>query len=153
MTEEKKQETAAEVEIKIYTSYYAKKNQLEEEEILPIGISVGYPRGIKGLLMYKPLNPTWAMLNGTHENYLKSYDALLRKLNAQTVCNDLQQIAEEAGYDRIALCCYEKPGDFCHRRLVAEWLERELGIEVKEYRFNIRPNRKQSQSEKDLFDD
>lgn len=22
----------------------------------------------------------------------------------------------------IVLCCYEKPGDFCHRHILAEWL-------------------------------
>ena len=31
----------------------------------------------------------------------------------------------------IVLTCYEKPGDFCHRNLVAEWLTK-AGIPVKE---------------------
>jgi uncharacterized protein (DUF488 family) len=28
--------------------------------------------------------------------------------------------------------CHEKAGEFCHRRLIADWLNRELGIEVPE---------------------
>jgi SAM-dependent methyltransferase len=32
----------------------------------------------------------------------------------------------------IALICYEKPSDFCHRHLVADWLN-ENGIECKEW--------------------
>jgi len=32
----------------------------------------------------------------------------------------------------IALVCYEKPGDFCHRHLVAEWL-RAADIPVEEW--------------------
>lgn len=29
---------------------------------------------------------------------------------------------EGHGHDDIALICYEKPSDFCHRHLVAQWL-------------------------------
>ena len=32
----------------------------------------------------------------------------------------------------IALICYEKPENFCHRHLVAEWLQ-EAGYQVQEY--------------------
>jgi hypothetical protein len=31
------------------------------------------------------------------------------------------------------LLCWEAPGKFCHRRLVAAWLEDALGIDVPEY--------------------
>ena len=30
------------------------------------------------------------------------------------------------------LLCWEKPGDFCHRRLVADWLEKAIGIKISE---------------------
>ena len=33
---------------------------------------------------------------------------------------------------RIALICYEKPTDFCHRHLVADWLNKN-GIECEEW--------------------
>ena len=36
--------------------------------------------------------------------------------------------------DDIALICYEKPSDFCHRHLVADWLI-ERGFDVEEYDF------------------
>jgi hypothetical protein len=32
------------------------------------------------------------------------------------------------------MLCWEAPGEFCHRRLVAEWLEGELGIQVPEWK-------------------
>ena len=41
----------------------------------------------------------------------------------------LQDLGEEA-----VLLCYEAPGKFCHRRIVAKWLEKELGIVVPEKR-------------------
>ena len=34
--------------------------------------------------------------------------------------------------DGAILLCYETPGEFCHRRLVAEWFERTLGVKVPE---------------------
>jgi uncharacterized protein (DUF488 family) len=48
----------------------------------------------------------------------------LSKLDPQKVFSDL-------GQDAILLC-WEKPGEDCHRRLVAEWLEGLLGIKVPE---------------------
>lgn len=56
------------------------------------------------------------------------YEEVLAKL-------DPQQVFEALGHDAILLC-YEKPGAFCHRRLVARWLETELGISVPEYNPN-----------------
>jgi hypothetical protein len=56
------------------------------------------------------------------------YEQVLAKL-------DPQKVFEILGQDSILLC-YEKPGAFCHRRLVARWLETKLGISVPEYNPN-----------------
>ena len=44
---------------------------------------------------------------------------------------DPAKVLADLGPDAILLC-WEKPGDNCHRRLVAEWLEKHLEIEVPE---------------------
>ena len=44
---------------------------------------------------------------------------------------DANEILAEIGDDPI-LVRWEWSGEFCHKRLIAEWLEQELGIEVKE---------------------
>ena len=36
----------------------------------------------------------------------------------------------------IALICYEKPEDFCHRHIVAAWFELYLGVRVPEVKVN-----------------
>lgn len=41
-------------------------------------------------------------------------------------------VVRDLGEDAILLC-YERPGDFCHRRLVAAWIERETGLVVPEW--------------------
>lgn len=30
-------------------------------------------------------------------------------------------VKEKIG-DNVVLCCYEKPGDFCHRHILIKWL-------------------------------
>jgi len=38
--------------------------------------------------------------------------------------------------ERVSLMCYEKPGEFCHRRIVAKWLEIGNGIVIPERQYN-----------------
>ena len=58
------------------------------------------------------------------ERYVKDYNqSVLEKLDPAKVFKDL---------DGKILLCYEKPTDFCHRHLLAEWL-REHGFPCKEY--------------------
>jgi hypothetical protein len=49
-------------------------------------------------------------------------------LNADKVIDDLNMLILKDGINckgkDIALVCYEKPEDFCHRHLVAEWLKK-----------------------------
>jgi len=45
---------------------------------------------------------------------------------------DPAKVFQELGSDAVLLC-WEAPGKFCHRQLVAAWLEDALGIEVPEY--------------------
>lgn len=44
---------------------------------------------------------------------------------------DPRKVYEELGQDAVLLC-FEPPGQYCHRRVVAEWLEKNLGIQVPE---------------------
>ena len=54
--------------------------------------------------------------------------------NADDVVKELYKLAEKSQDEDIVLICYEKPGDFCHRHLVANWL-RHQGYPVEEYKF------------------
>jgi len=56
--------------------------------------------------------------------YTKRYHSeLLKNLDPKKVY---------AEYKDKILCCYERPGEFCHRRLIAEWLEKSLGVRIPE---------------------
>lgn len=99
-----------------------------------IGISLGSPRGQPaGYRLYKALAPTRPMLSMDRAEYEPLYLQILARLDARRVWDDLHQLA--AGAEPVLLC-FEKPPftatNWCHRRMAAAWLERELGVEVAE---------------------
>ena len=58
-----------------------------------------------------------------------------KQMNKKEDSNGLSQLDPKKVYEELdgkILLCYEKETDFCHRFLVASWLEFNLGIEVKE---------------------
>lgn len=114
----------------IYTSYFANLSKLRKEGIVPICIARYAPRWYEGL-RYLVVAPTSYMLSSScsHEEYLKKYDEILNRLNPSDVVKAITSLS--VGRD-VALCCYEKPGDFCHRHLLSEWL-RKNGYDVKEW--------------------
>lgn len=120
--------------MKIFTSYFDRIIKDGAEGLVPVGIAGISPLEFTGL-EYKKLAPKRFI----YDNYIKSgnakqycedfYEHVLNKLNSERVIRDLEDLSE--GKD-IVLLCYEKPNEFCHRHLVADWLNSELGIEVKE---------------------
>jgi len=55
------------------------------------------------------------------------YNQVLSHLDANEVLSELQSFGED-----VVLLCFEKEDEFCHRQLVAIWLERSLEIETQE---------------------
>lgn len=108
----------------IYTTYFANLRKLPNN-IIPIAICRGVPKWFHGLV-YSKLAPSWDTVLAWKENknetvYRKEYNKTLESLDADKVVKDLFDLA---GTYTIALVCYEKPTDFCHRHLVAEWLNK-----------------------------
>ena len=119
----------------IYTSYFGKLKKLPEN-VIPIAICAKIPDWYTGL-SYKKLAPKYEFFNKwkhDHNNgeYVRCYkEQVLDKLNVDNVVKELDymMLDETNSIDskvddicHIALICYEKPSDFCHRHIVAEWL-------------------------------
>lgn len=68
----------------------------------------------------------------SHAEYEKRYKTEVLSIfkDISTLINRISYIS---GGKDVALCCYEKPSDFCHRHIVAKWLKEQTGIEVKEF--------------------
>lgn len=123
----------------IYTTYFAKLKSLPDN-IVPISICGKAPAGYKGL-QYKKLAPKYDFFmewkrTRDNEYYIKCFkEQVLGTLTADNIVFELKDaIYNIYGVDKdIALVCYEKSEDFCHRHLVAEWL-REQGYSCEEFK-------------------
>lgn len=76
---------------------------------------------------------------GEQNYYIEHFQSeVLDVLDATNVILDFSGMAHgfNVGENDIALICYEKPSDFSHRHLVAEWLNRN-GFKCEEWRSNI----------------
>lgn len=120
--------------IKIYTSYFGALKRLDKD-IVPISICAKAPDWYTGL-QYKKVAPSWAIFNEwklskDNKKYTEHFiSEILQNLNIEDVLADLHIMAE--GKD-IALICYEIPDAFCHRHLVANWINEKTSMEVVEF--------------------
>lgn len=107
----------------MHTSYFAKYRGIDG-----VNNAIKPAPGFNGP-SYPDLFPKWKFLkqykeDGNKYAYTKAYyDEILSKLDPQKVLNDLEG---------KTFLCWERSGEFCHRRLVAEWLQDTLGICVHE---------------------
>lgn len=116
--------------MKIYTSYFSNMKAFCKMGIVPVSIARFSPRWYSGL-RYTEVAPYSYMLGDkcSREEYIERYNTILSHFSPSEVVKKLESLSQ--GKD-VALCCYEKPSDFCHRHLLAEWLSKN-GYEVKEW--------------------
>jgi uncharacterized protein YeaO (DUF488 family) len=123
----------------IYTSYFAFVPKLPTD-MLKMSIALFTPKWAKidGYLPH--LTPTEKLLRSAKSGAIpiaeamqKYHAEILEKLSPTKVYDDLIKLMISNGKSDLALLCYEKPGEICHRRFVAEWLEKGNSISVPEY--------------------
>lgn len=132
----------------IYTTYFAQLKHLPQN-VIPVSICGKAPEWYTGA-QYKKLAPKYGFFMEWKQNHDNDYyishfkSEVLDTLTPTTVLNELQlKLPEDirAKMDtpvqinkdwHIALVCYEKPQDFCHRHLVAKWFQ-DNDIQCKEW--------------------
>lgn len=108
----------------IYTSYYGKLKKLPDT-IVPVAISASKPDKID-IQRYTKLQPSRIMLmrykiTNNENDYERRYkDEILSRLTPHEVVMDLEKLS---GGKDVCLLCYEKSNAFCHRHIVARWLQ------------------------------
>ena len=112
----------------LYTSYFGNAKTLKANGIYILPIVAHLPKWWNGE-NYSKLAPKYSMLHLDESEYTKQYKELVRLLNPEKIYREICSYSE---FD-IALICYEKPGDFCHRHLVAEWLNSNLHLDISEF--------------------
>ena len=120
----------------LYTSYFAKVKHLQEAGFNNLVCVAGYaPKffyDIPNARFYPDLAPRkdwfWEWKNNHLSNdwYIEKYnETVLSKLDPNKVVSDLG--------DGAVMLCYEKPGDFCHRHLIADWLSTNTDAKISEF--------------------
>ena len=127
------------ISMRIYTSYFANGKKLSAAGVRMVGITLYPPKWFNGPNL-KQVAPTYAIFNisdAPDEIYNARFrKEVLARVNAQQFVQKLQQLT--GGHD-VALCCYERPDEKCHRHLVGQWLEEQLGIKVIEFGSDGKP--------------
>lgn len=106
-----------------------------------ISVSRSVPRFLLDRIpSYDRLAPPYWMHNrfeGDPDKWARCYrKVVLAKLDPHEVWRELHELTNGA---EPILLCWEKAGEFCHRRIVAEWLAEAIGEAVPEAEFAPRP--------------
>lgn len=111
-----------------------------------ISIARYAPKHITGHASFPALAPKRWFSDGD-KNYTtfraRYYEHILEPLNPQHIWDQCHQLA---GDHEPVLLCWEhlrKEGEWCHRRMVAEWLEDALGAHIPEMAIAPRPKKTQ----------
>lgn len=117
------------------TSYFYKLRG-EKNMNRIVSIARGKPRYYAGIEHeLKSLAPTQDLLQDfraeviTEKEYVVQFNAMLANLNVNDVINELHQ---KTGGEEPVMMCHCSTKHFCHRHLVAEWIEKETGGVVQE---------------------
>ena len=114
--------------MEIRTSYYANLKSIDKTKYYPIAISRYLPKNINLTQILELAPPSWLIKEKNQGKFIEEFQKRLECLDSMEVYELLKSISKEKV---PVLLCYEKPGEFCHRHIIAEWFEK-AGIRVKE---------------------
>lgn len=125
----------------LHTSYYGNPF-LDRNKIYSVRISNTAPGGYPIDHILQEVIPFWDTIVGpfkdgkiTEKEFAIRYRRMLdsRESNIKMMLETLKRNARSLEREDMVFLCYEKPGRFCHRHVLAEWLEERLGETVEEY--------------------
>ena len=119
--------------IDVYTSHW-RSPLLADVDAQIISISRGAPRWrlpfpYRRMRELAPNDRTWATKD--EQEYEASYAQQLEEIGAEAILERLEMVA---GGLPAVLLCWEKPGEWCHRRMLADFLRERAGLVVPELR-------------------
>ncbi len=121
----------------IKTGYFSQQKKYEELGYLPISISRIAPKWYDGYSAIE-LSPSAELLYDYKHNsmnvaqYTKEYFGELDKRVVDVYLQQWKKLVEKHKAKGVVLLCYEKPTDFCHRHLLADFLNKEYSMSVTE---------------------
>jgi hypothetical protein len=130
--------------MELYTSHWRNQDLVHRDDLVAVGISRGVPRGelaqrlpyrykrLVGLAPPSELFELWKAGMVGPEEYTRIYRGHLDILGPEEVIGQLEKKRAENGGEPLVLLCWCFPGEFCHRRVWADWYLEKTGQEVPE---------------------
>lgn len=112
----------------IYTSNYKRKG----DEYNAIAISAKSPEDYFGKT-FMLLAPTWELIMGYKHGEIRPCDYANQYINLLETRDLTPQSILDTLPHSCYLLCYEPPGEFCHRHVLASWLNEHTDANIKEW--------------------
>ena len=128
---------------KIYTSYFTNRRmkKLEDAQKIPICATIQSSEYFEELSILAPdkeliekIRKVKTKSKGIKEYFTCRY---LQKLKKLKVAGELDKIVnslvERVKYSDVFLLCYENPYEFCHRQVLADYLNKHYQLDIQEF--------------------
>ena len=120
--------------MQVFTSCFKFAKGLDESKYFVVSISRFPPKGFKGYKCFEFAPP--ADLLRRFKNGLSQYQYSVKYrrvvLDNIDVHKVFENLAVQACGRDIVLCCFEPAFDFCHRRLLAQYVQEVWGYSIEE---------------------
>lgn len=124
--------------MEIATGYFARAKDYADDGYVLVSIAKVapwfIPKDLKlhSLSVLAPTDEMLALKDRTSEYEKRYKEEILSHLPLIEIFETLSRIASKEALDKVVLLCYESPEKFCHRHIVAKWIEDGLGKVVSE---------------------
>jgi len=102
-----------------------------------LGISYSSPQWFAGCRL-PLLAPEWSMVDSIRKGLMTEKEYTVNYINLIKSRRSSGKLSAEMIYyllpENSILLCYESPNEFCHRRILAEWIKIETGFIIPEWK-------------------
>lgn len=116
----------------IYTGYYSKVKEYKSAGLTTVSISRTQPFGTDGKI--ESLSPDnkilWDHKNGLidQNEYTNKYIKQLEKIGIRNILLSIHSFGDD-----VVLLCWESPERFCHRHILADYINQHSKLHIEEY--------------------
>ena len=118
----------------IYTGYYSKVKEYEDAGYRTVSISITKPDGVCLTGKIPELCPSLKLFQRyrygdvTEKEYTREYLEQLDKIGIREILMMIHTFGEN-----VVLLCWEAPGRFCHRHILADYINKNSKLTVDEF--------------------